>query len=347
MFTPGYQISPALLRTIKQITVLVHELNKRQPPQVAMAHLLHEAQVTSAFASTSIEGNPLPLTEVRRLLKSQPATIRQSEREVLNYNRALIWLHERLNRPLTTSLVREIHHRVMAGLLPKAQIGQWRQEPVVIHNPRNGEIVYAPPDHGAVPELMDALVAFVAAERATLDPLLLAGLFHKQFVVIHPFVDGNGRTVRLATNLLLAGLGVNLFQLLSFENYYNQNVTRYFQAVGVFGDYYDRAASLDFTPWLEYFAEGILDELLRVEQQLTPASPREPAAQLAAHHHHILETIDRQGFITDRDYAGLTERAKATRSLDFRKLIDLGLIVRKGRGRSIYYQRAQPEEQGT
>jgi hypothetical protein len=69
-----------------------------------------------------------------------------------------------------------------------------------------------------------------------------------------------------------------------------------------------------------------------------------PAERLEAHHQLILEIIDQQGFVTDRDYAQRTTRAKATRSLDFRKLIDLDLIVRKGRGRSVYYQRIESNE---
>ena len=86
MFLPTYTISPQLLDTIKQLAILVHELNKRQLPQLVYADLLSDAKVTAMYASTSIEGNPLPITEVRRILKQQPAHIRQSEREVLNYN---------------------------------------------------------------------------------------------------------------------------------------------------------------------------------------------------------------------------------------------------------------------
>jgi Fic family protein len=344
MFEPRYHISPPLLDTIKRITILVHELNKQRVSDLVYAQLLSEAQVTSTYASTSIEGNPLPLTEVRRILKNRPEQVRQSEREVLNYNQALRWLHEQPDRPFNQQLLLAIHRRVMQGLLPAAQLGHWRREPVVWHAPRSAAIVYAPPDHPQVEPLIADLVAFIRVYRRTLDPLILAGIFHKQFVVIHPFVDGNGPTVRLATNHLLAGLGINLFRLLSFENYYHQNVTRYFQMVGLFGDYYELAPDLAFTPWLEYFAEGILDELLRVEKQIDELQANrlaEPATHLEPYHYLILNTIEQKGFITDRDYARLTSRAKATRSLDFKRLIDLGLIVRKGQGRSTYYQRAE------
>ena len=338
MLQPIYQVSPVLLDTIKQVTILVHELNKRQVPEPRFAELRSEAMATSTYASTSIEGNPLPLTEVRRILKTEPAHLRQSEREVINYNRVLQELYQDQRQPLTATRLLEIHSGVVQGLLPKHQTGRWRQEPVVVHEPRSGGIVYLPPDQATVPQLMDELVTFVETQRIVLDPLLLAGIFHKQFVIIHPFVDGNGRTARLATNLLLAGLGVNLFHLLSFENYYNRNVSRYFQMVGLYGDYYTLAPAVDFTPWLEYFAEGILDELRRLEKQLQQQTAR-PETTLASYHQLILAYVDQHGFITDRDYARLTERAKATRSLDFRHLIELGLLERKGTGRSTYYQR--------
>lgn len=340
MFQPRYQISPQLLDTLKRIAILVHDLNKRAWPSVILVKLQAEAEAVSTYASTSIEGNPLPLTEVRRLLKQQPAQARQSEREVLNYNRALVGLSADWQRPLSLPLLLHIHGQIMAGLLPPHQSGHFRQQPVVIHNPRTQEVVYLPPDHDDVPALVDDLLAFVQAHQEVLDPVVLAGLLHKQLVIIHPFMDGNGRTARLVAKLLLAGLGINTFNLFSFENYYQQNVSRYFQQVGVFGNYYDIIDSLDFTPWLEYFAEGILDELLRVEKEMERHQAT-PETTLQPHHQAILDYIHTHGFITDKAYAALTDRAKATRTLDFNKLIALGLIVRQGHGRATHYRRAQ------
>ena len=126
--------------------------------------------------------------------------------------------------------------------------------------------------------------------------------------------------------------------LIPSENYYNRNVTRYFERVGVYGNYYDVVKELDFTAWLEYFAAGIFDELHRLNMQLS-ARQRRPDQGLKEHHQIILDLIDTQGYVTDRDYAGQTERAKATRSLDFKRLIEMGIIERKGKGRSTYYQR--------
>ena len=172
--------------------------------------------------------------------------------------------------------------------------------------------------------------------RNVIDPLILAGIFHKQMVIIHPFMDGNGRTTRLATKVLLAEMGLNTFNLFSFENYYNKNVTKYFQTVGESGNYYELIEKIDFTSWLEYFTEGIIDELLRV-QKLLPEVGINPETQLKPYHLKILEFIKEKGFIADRDYAKLINRAKATRALDFKKLIELGLISRKGKGKATYY----------
>jgi Fic family protein len=324
---------------IKRISILVHELNQRALPDAVVMKLQSEARAMSTYASTSIEGNPLPLTEVKRLLKQRPKLIRQSEREVLNYNQVLNELSQRPNTPFTASLVGQIQAGIMEELLPAHQLGQWRQDAVVVYEPQGREIVYLPPSYEDVPALMEALITFVRENQGVLDPLLLAGIFHKQMVAIHPFMDGNGRTARLVTGVLLAGLGLNTFTLFSFESYYNQNVARYFQHVGLFGDYDELAPQLDFTPWLIYFTDGILDELQRVQKQLD-RSQLSPETRLQPYHQLILDTIDEQGFITDRDYAQLTVRAKATRTLDFNKLIKLGWIVRQGKGRRTHYRRS-------
>ena len=64
-----------------------------------------------------------------------------------------------------------------------------------------------------------------------------------------------------------------------------------------------------------------------------------PDTALQSYHEAILAHIDAHGFITDKDYARLTDRAKATRALDFKKLLEMGLIERKGQGRGTYYRK--------
>jgi len=340
MFDPKYTVSPRLLENIKRIATLIYELNNRRFSKVVLMELIKRAHEISAYASTSIEGNPLPLTEVKKILKSHPKHVRSSEREVLNYNKALIWLDDFTKRKtpkFDLSLVLDIHKIIMQDLMPAARCGKLRQEPIFVNDPSLRKTVYWPPDQQDVKALMQDLFKYVSRNKTKIDPLILAGIFHKQFVVIHPFMDGNGRTVRLATKVLLSAMGLNTFNLFSFENYYNQNVSKYFQHVGAKGNYYDIYQQIDFTLWLEYSTDGIIDELLRVSKVLSEKSIT-PKTILKPHHQKILDYIKEHDFITDKIYSTLTERAKPTRNQDFNRLIDLGLIERVGKGKATIYR---------
>ncbi|MDO8582367.1 MAG: Fic family protein [bacterium] len=339
MFQPRYTITAKLLANIKRIAVLVAELNSKRFPSVVLFDFERKAREISAHASTSIEGNPLPLTEVKKILKNAPVHIRDTEREVLNYNKALLYLNTLAKKDvpaLTIPLILKIHGMVMDGLTQKHKVGTIRQEPVFVNDVRTRQPIYLPPDHQDTTTLMKDLLGFVTQNRHTIDPLIVAGIFHRQHVIIHPFIDGNGRSTRLATKVLFAEMGLNTFNLFSFENYYNNNVTKYFQNVGLVGNYYDLKETIDFTQWLEYFTAGIIDELLRVGGDLAHAAVT-PRTELKPYHQIVLTTIKKQGFIRDSDYAKLTIRARATRNLDFRKLIELDLIERQGKGRGAYY----------
>lgn len=103
------------------------------------------------------------------------------------------------------------------------------------------------------------------------------------------------------------------------------------------GNYYDLKNQIDFTFWLEYFTDGIIDELLRVKKDLEKETIS-PDKILKEHHQMIIDYIKEKGFITDKDYSRLTKRARPTRNLDFKKLIDLELIIKIGKGKATYYK---------
>ncbi|MBI4041788.1 MAG: Fic family protein [Deltaproteobacteria bacterium] len=340
IFKPDYTVSSKLLSNIKKITMLVYDLNRKRLPKIVLMEMVQNAREISAHASTSIEGNPLPLTEVKRLLKHHPKHVRDSEKEVLNYNDALIWLEQFVkNKPekFDLSLVLAIHKHITQELISISRCGKFRQEAVFVNDPIKRKTVYWPPDHEDVEALMKDLFVYVSKNISVLDPLILAGIFHKQFVVIHPFMDGNGRTVRLATKVLLSAMGLNTFNLFSFENYYNQNVSNYFEHVGVQGNYYYIYQKINFTYWLEYFTDGIIDELLRVSKIFEKKSIT-PKTILKEHHQKILDYLKAHDFLTDKIYSTLTKRAKPTRNQDFNRLIEMGLIERIGKGKATIYR---------
>lgn len=340
MFEPKFSVTPKLLENIKKISVAVADLNNRHFSKLTLVKLEKVAREVSSHSSTSIEGNPLPLTDVKKIIKNRPENLRDSEKEVINYNQALEILDKNIYNDtvkFNLDLILEIQKTITDGLIDPSNSGKLRQQPVFVNDPRTRKSIYLPPDHQDVKSLFNDLIKYITTNENRLDPLILAGIFHKQFVIIHPFIDGNGRTARLATKVLLANMGLNTFNLFSFENYYNQNVTRYFENVGIRGNYYDLADKIDFTVWLEYFSDGIIDELLRVGKILKKETVT-PATTLKLHDKKIIEYINKNGYIADRDYARLTDRAKPTRNKDFNRLISLGLIERLGKGKATYYK---------
>ncbi len=339
---PNYTISDKLLFTIREIGESIGEIKSFSLTGKTLAKLELEARELSSFASTSIEGNPLALTDVKYLLKNKKEHIRDTEREVLNYNKALRKLYTDVGDQafkLNKATLEKTQKQVVEGLMDNpSDIGHIRQAPVVIRNPRKlDEFVFLPPEAKDVEALIKDMFDFINTHIGKIDPIILAGIFHRQCVIIHPFMDGNGRTTRLITTAILGKAGLDLFEIFSFENYYNQNITRYFKAVGLQGDYYDLKGEIDFTGWLEYFADGILDELRRIRKALPEKLEAKP--RLEPHHKQVLGYIAEQGSITQREYSQISNRSLAARKLDFERLLTLGLIKTEGSGRGTYYVR--------
>jgi len=335
---PIYTLTDRLIVTMRRIGEAIGEIRTVGLNRDALARLELEARALSTHASTNIEGNPLPLTDVKRLLKAHPSHLRDTEREVLNYNEALRKIHADVKTGtfrLDVSTLESIQATVVGGLMDNpGHVGKPRREPVLIRDPRQPDsVVFIPPDHKDVERLVKELIDFVAERGGEMDPIILAGLFHRQCVIIHPFMDGNGRTARLLSTAILGQGGLDIFEIYAFENYYNRNIGRYFQAVGLRGDYYDCEPSIDFTAWLEFFADGILDELRRVRGSIPTVAP----PRLEEHHRRLLAYIGEHGGIGQNEYGQITNRSLAARKQDFRKLVDLGLIERRGGGRGTYY----------
>ncbi len=339
---PKYTISNKLLFTIREIGESLGEIKSFSLSDQELARLELDARELSTYASTSIEGNPLPLTDVKRLLKTRKNAIRDTEREVLNYNKALQSLYGEVRSgkfQLNVKTIEKIQGQVVDKLMDNpAHCGALRKAPVIIRNPRKiDEIVFIPPDYKDVRRLTSDLLKFIKGNIGKIDPMILAGIFHRQCVIIHPFIDGNGRTTRLLTTAVLGKAGLDLFEIFSFENYYNRNITRYFKAVGLEGDYYDQAEDIDFSGWLEYFADGVLDELRRVRKALS--EPSTAKFRLEPHHQQILDYVEEHGSITQREYGSISSRSLAARKLDFDKLVKLNLVESRGIGRGTYYVR--------
>jgi Fic family protein len=315
MLKPHFHISQPLLATLKRIAVQVYALNRQRPTADAVTELRDEAGslVTAAIGHGD-------------------------EQAGLNYRRTIQELGSSSAADFNLALLLRIHFRLGGGVFPDEQRGRLRRETPAGDQSQGGKAVYQPPEPKVVPVMLNDLVAFVDGQRETLDPLLLAGIFHRQLLLIRPFERGNEPAAWLATRILLSGLGLERFDLLALEDRFRADRDGYLAALGARGNYYGLANVLEFTPWLEYFAEGVAAELSGLEERYRQHRAT-PDKALLAHHRALLEYVDEHGFITDKQYGQLTDRAKATRSLDFKKLIALDILVREGKGRGTYYRR--------
>ena len=231
MWEPKYTVSNKLLKNLTHIAGIKGQLSGRKLPKVVFMEMWRVAQDLSTHASTSIEGNPLSLTVVKEVIKGQPQNAVNSEIEVMNYNKILVWLDSEMDKGklrIDLNLILKIQKQVTSSLLPKYDCGVLRKRAVVVNDPRTRQIIFIPPDCGDVPALLKQLLEFVDKNRGKLDPIILAGLLHKQMVLIHPFMDGNGRTTRLTTKILLSDLGLDTFNLFSFEMWNNHFFFCYF-----------------------------------------------------------------------------------------------------------------------
>jgi Fic family protein len=282
--------------------------------------LRRTARLLSTHYSTQIEGNRLTPQQVRQVVEGEggfPGRERD-EAEVRHYFSALEYV-ERLGRTsseLTEKEIRIIHGLVMTGK-PKAT--RYRNAQNVIRDARGGRIVYLPPEATDVPSLMKELVRWInAAISAREQPVpVIAAIAHYQFATIHPYFDGNGRTARLLTTLLLHRGGYGLKGIYSLEEYYAANLDGYYAglSLGPSHNYYFGRAEADITPFIEYFCAGMADAFAKVRVRAEEANRLRQIDQAPA-----LRDLSPQ----QRNALGLFLRMRVVRSKDLAEYFAIG-----------------------
>jgi Fic family protein len=171
--------------------------------------ILRALDIEYTYESNRIEGNTLTLRETGLVIERGLTVGGKSMREhleAINHHEALLFLRDlvRDQQPLTESLVKQLHGLILHGI-DHDNAGRYRGVPVMIAGRR-----HLPPQPWAVPVLMEQCCAWHEAHRESLHPVLLAAEIHERIATIHPFIDGNGRTSRLAMNLVLLSRGYPL-----------------------------------------------------------------------------------------------------------------------------------------
>jgi len=197
-------------------------LDEARPlPIHSVKSLLNHVLIDWTYNSNAIEGNTLTISETKVVLEGMTVggkTMRE-HLEVINHRDAIDYLEEivQKNERMTEWTIKSIHRLVLKGIQDK-NAGVYRKENVLI-----GGASHRPPDHVAVQELMERFVETVENEWSSIHPVERAAKVHAEFVKIHPFIDGNGRTSRLLMNfeLMKAGFPPAVIKATNRASYYD------------------------------------------------------------------------------------------------------------------------------
>jgi Fic family protein len=312
-FDPRFSITSKTAHALMRIEGARQAIHYLPITPSVLATLRESARLYSTHYSTMIEGNRLTQEEVSQViakLEHFPGRERD-EKEVLGYYAALEKVEHlaAAQNPVTELQIRTLHALVMAGGKTKVKASAYRDGQNVIRDGRSKAIVYLPPEAKDVPVLMKDLADWLkATEPQGLPCPIRAGIAHYQFATIHPYYDGNGRTARLLTTLILHIGGYDLKGLYSLEEYYARSLAKYYEAltIGPSHNYYVGRAEADITKWVEYFCEGMAESFERVK-----ARAQEAAGSGSQDYSPLLRSLDprqRKALALFRDSDTITSR---------------------------------------
>ncbi len=306
--------------------------------------LRHVATIESIGSSTRIEGSKLTDREVERLLANLEihTFASRDEQEVAGYAEVMETIFGSWEEiSLTENHIRGLHQLL---LRPSEKDGWHRGEYKKFPNSvaafddegRQIGIVFETASPFDTPRRMEELCAWLETARGEgrLHPLLLIAVFVVVFLEIHPFQDGNGRLCRVLTTLLLLQAGYAYVSYSSLESVIENSKESYYLALrqtqGTI-----RTPSPDWQPWLSFFLRALAGQKRRLaarveREKLTLA----PLPELSA---RILEHVGERGRVTMGEMIRLTGASRNTLKEHFRRLLERGQLVQRGRGKGTWY----------
>lgn len=222
------------------------------------ALLLSPITANEAVLSSRIEGTQATLDEVLSFDAGiAPSDARKGDVEEISNYRAAVRIAEKslTERPISLSLIKEVHQRLMQGVRGKdKQPGDFRRDQNWIG--RHGDPIdrarFIPPNPVVLTQALENWEGFVRSESE--DPILQTAIAHAQFEILHPFKDGNGRIGRMLIPLILYQR-----KALSRPMFY---LSEYLEAHR--GEYYDMLLSIteakDWQGWFEFFINAIISQ---------------------------------------------------------------------------------------
>lgn len=352
MFQPKYRLTNTIVKYLTQISdYRSFILNAKLVPKWEI-NLRKEALIRSTHASTSIEGNPLSIDEVTDLMIGRDVlALTKDKKEVINYLSAL----ERLNTlgvknhpTLTNQDILELHGIISKGVLKnKKHEAKYRtgNEYVLLRNRQSREVTFLPPPTKEVPRLMNDLINWINTnQQSDVNPVLEAAVVHYEFVRIHPFMDGNGRTSRTLATLILIRRGFDTKRFFTLDDFYNSDRQRYYQVLKSV-----HQQDYDLTEWLEYFIEGVAISLKAVKDKIITLgdikkqNTDESQISLGFSQIKIVEFANKNGSITNREVQQLLVVSNKTAYQELQKLVNIEVLFSVGSGRSVRYSPHRPK----
>ncbi len=276
MYSPKYTITNKILKSIGSIEAAKEVVENAPLVPHFEKKFKSEAIARTVHHGTHIEGNDLSLDQTKKVLEGEEVMGRERDiQEVINYRNVVTLLDElaakRGNYELQDLL--DIHKETVTKLVPEDKVGAIRKTQVVIKEEGTGEIIFQPPPFIEVEYLLRDFFAWLnSAAAREIHPVLLAGIAHYVLVSIHPFIEGNGRSVRAFATLVMMKEGYDLKRFFSLEEHFDSNPADYYAAFATADKQSKDIGTRDITEWLEYFSEVVAIELAKIKEKIRKLS---------------------------------------------------------------------------
>jgi len=280
-----FTFTPAIVRYLQSIERVRESVRLTILPPVVAEKLRWQAHIRSTHYSTRIEGNRLTLKETEQVIQQGRlfAGLERDVKEVESYYQALQQVEKWVEgkQQVTEARIRKLHALLYTGR--RAKPTPYRDGQNVIRE-ASGEIAYMPPEAEDVSKLMGDMVDWIHRSKPEIPVPVIAGVAHYQFVTIHPFYDGNGRTARTLNTWLLYQGGYDLGKFYALEEFYADDLQSYYQALVTHPhhNYYFGRNEADITPWLDYFLKGMAVVFERVAEEVNCQSQDQADDEMTA-----------------------------------------------------------------
>ena len=331
-FKPKFSITMKVNKALVEIERVRGFLDAVSLKDEWVSDMQTKALILESHHSTHIEGTAINLQQARDILSGKKVknVSRDDEKELLNYKKAMGFISKYLRKddPISERLVRELHKILVRDVRgSEAQPGNYRKIQNYVANSHTKEIIYTPPAPLEVPHLMREFVDWINDNIEEVSPVLTAGIAQFQFVQIHPFVDGNGRTARLLSTLILYKTGYDFKRLFTISEYYDKERSAYYNAIQAV-----RKNKMDMTVWLEYFVDGLRSQMKEIQGKGKEIIKNDTAlrkikkAGLNARQEKVVKFILQNGKVMVSDYQTVASCTRRTAQRDLDDLLDKKII---------------------